>query len=93
MDILGIKKVCLLAEEGGCLEMLGWAGGESPWNEKVCLLAAKGANFSILKWARENGCPWNECVCFLVVKKKKCFEVCKRAMLAHNIKMGYRKCM
>jgi hypothetical protein len=54
------KRVCMLAAQGGHLEVLEWAWEHRcPWDLRVCSSAAQGGHLEVLQWAREHGCEWD----------------------------------
>jgi hypothetical protein len=61
---------CMVASEGGHIEMLRWLRSwepPCPWDEWTCAEAAKGGHIETLRWLRSQNppCPWNEYTCIM----------------------------
>jgi len=57
--------ICVMAGEGGHLEVLKWAWERRcPWDSSVCSFAAENGHLEVLQWARQHVCPWDESTCY-----------------------------
>jgi hypothetical protein len=60
-----IARTCMMAAQGGRLEVLRWAReNDCPWNVWTAAHAAAGGHLKVLQWARAHDCPWTEWICY-----------------------------
>ena len=63
------ENVCLLAANGGQLEVVKWGRTIGcPWYESTCVNAAFGGHLGVIKWAHEHGCPWDDETCEMAAR-------------------------